>query len=443
MTFSAEEVSKFPPPGMDFPTSFTFDSDGDRVLFLRTVDSLTAAGVKGLYSYDIREGRETLIADQLNKSDAEESLEEQLRKQRLRQMSTGITSYMWSSTGKLLIPSGSDIYILDSLSGVPRLLVSSEHYSCVDPKISPDGELVSFVSNGEIYLVDINGGSPRQLTVGDSGKTRGLADYIAQEEMQRGTGYWWSKDSSYIAFTEVDERMVSKFNIAHIGKDSYGPEVYEQHRYPFAGDINPDVKLGVIQVSSGDIRWINTDKYEYIARIDWLDDQRLFVQLQDRSQKNLQVSCFDVTDLLERPILSESSDNWINLHNMFRPVDGDRFIWASERSGFMHLYLYSIDGTLIRQITSGEWQVDAISGIDTKTDKVYFMATLEDAKERHLYRTDFDGTKLEKLTSIPGVHSVFMNVKSDQFVDIYHSLVQPPSINICSASTESKSFKTH
>ena len=217
MTFSAEEVSKFPPPGMDFPTSFTFDSDGDRVLFLRTVDSLTAAGVKGLYSYDIREGRETLIADQLNKSDAEESLEEQLRKQRLRQMSTGITSYMWSSTGKLLIPSGSDIYILDSLSGVPRLLVSSEHYSCVDPKISPDGELVSFVSNGEIYLVDINGGSPRQLTVGDSGKTRGLADYIAQEEMQRGTGYWWSKDSSYIAFTEVDERMVSKFNIAHIG----------------------------------------------------------------------------------------------------------------------------------------------------------------------------------------------------------------------------------
>ena len=103
MTFSAEEVSKFPPPGMDFPTSFTFDSDGDRVLFLRTVDSLTAAGVKGLYSYDIREGRETLIADQLNKSDAEESLEEQLRKQRLRQMSTGITSYMWSSTGKLLI----------------------------------------------------------------------------------------------------------------------------------------------------------------------------------------------------------------------------------------------------------------------------------------------------------------------------------------------------
>ena len=106
--------------------------------------------------------------------------------------------------------------------------------------------------------------------------------------------------------------MVSKFNIAHIGKDSYGPEVYEQHRYPFAGDINPDVKLGVIQVSSGDIRWINTDKYEYIARIDWLDDQRLFVQLQDRSQKNLQVSCFDVTDLLERPILSESSDNWIN-----------------------------------------------------------------------------------------------------------------------------------
>ena len=133
------------------------------------------------------------------KSDAEENLEEQLRKQRLRQMSTGITSYMWSSTGKLLIPSGGDIYILDAVSEAPRLLVSSEHYSCVDPKISPDGELVSFVSNGEIYLVDINGGSPRQLTVGDSGKTRGLADYIAQEEMQRGTGYWWSKDSSYIA----------------------------------------------------------------------------------------------------------------------------------------------------------------------------------------------------------------------------------------------------
>ena len=437
MTFSVEEVSKFPPPGMDFPTSFTFDADGSRVFYLRSVDSLTAAGVKGLYSYDIREGRETLIADQLNKSDLEESLEEQLRKQRLRQMSTGITSYMWSSIGKLLIPSGGDIYILDAVSEAPRLLVSSELYSCVDPKISPDGELVSFVSNGEIYLVEINGGSPWQLTAGDSGKTRGLADYVAQEEMQRGTGYWWSKDSSYIAFTEVDERMVSEFNIAHLGKDSYGPEVYEHHRYPFAGDINPDVRLGVIQVDSGDTRWVNTDKYEYIARIDWLDGQRLFVQLQDRSQKKLQVSCFDIDDLLERPILSESSDNWINLHNMFRVVDGNRFIWASERSGFMHLYLYSMDGTLIRQITSGEWQVDEIAGIDRKTEKLFFMATLEDARERHLYRTDLNGTKVEKLTSTSGVHSVFTDVKSDQFVDIYHSLIQPPTVKVCSISTGS------
>ena len=430
MAFSAEDVSRFPPPGLDFPTSITFGIDNQKIFYLKSVDALKSPGVKGLYCYDIAESKETLIIDRLGGSDQTESLEEQLRKQRLRQMSTGITEYMWSSTGKLLIPSGHDIYILDSILETPRLLVSSSEYSCIDPKISPDGKQVSFVSQGDLYVVDINGGTPIQITSGDAEKTRGLADYVAQEEMQRRTGYWWSPNSSYIAFTEVDERSVSEFNITHLGKDSYGPDIYEQHRYPFSGDTNPEVRLGVVEVKSGNIKWVETSKYEYIARVDWIDGVRLFIQLQTRSQKELQASYFDVKDMLAMPVITENNEIWINLHDMFRNVDGNRFIWASERSGYMHLYLYSYDGSLISQITSGEWQVDSIAGINTEAEQIYFLATLEDPRERHLYSVDFNGNNLEKLTFDAGMHSVFMNSNSGDYVDVFHNLTQPPTINL-------------
>ena len=133
------------------------------------------------------------------------SLEEELRRERLRQRSTGITKYIWAKKeNKLLLPLGADLYILDSLDSAPRKLLAAEGQSILDPQFSPDGKWVSYVQDAEVYIIPAEGGQARQITSGarGTGKVNGAAEYVAQEEMGRAHGYWWSPDSRQIAFVK-------------------------------------------------------------------------------------------------------------------------------------------------------------------------------------------------------------------------------------------------
>ena len=178
-----------------------------------------------------------------------------------------------------------------------KLCPAGEH-PALDPQLSPDGAWIAYVRDAELYVVAAEGGAPRQITDGarGTGKTHGLAEYIAQEEMGRSHGFWWSPDSARIAFTEVDETHIPVYRIVHQGKDATGEGAQEDHRYPFAGQPNATVRLGVVST-----RWRRAcldgprpgARISYLARVDWFPDGTLTAQIENRAQTTLDLVRFD------------------------------------------------------------------------------------------------------------------------------------------------------
>ena len=444
-----EEIAKFPPPGMSVPVSFFFSPDDSLLTYLYGSEG---SPVRQLYALDTGTGETRVIQATVETESEDLTIEEQLLRQRQRQLGQGIVRYSWADKKDvILIPAQSGVYLKDGEDASARLVVSSSDAGPIqDPQLSPDGTQVAYVQDSEVYVVPVSGGEsgsvelaePRQLTHGarGTGKTNGLAEYIAQEEMHRLHGFWWSRDSSQIAFEEVDETHIPVYRIVHQGKDDTGASAQEDHRYPFAGDPNARVRLGVVSVADGDPGsgelvepiWMDlgNDDDIYLARVDWMPDGSLCVQIQNREQTRLDLIRFDTSTGQGATLLTETSDVWINLHNMFRPLADGRFIWASERSGFRHLYLYDGEGNFVRQLTDGDWAIDALSGIDQDAGLVYFTGTKDRPTECHLYSVPLEGGQITRLTQDAGTHIVTVDHSSNRFVDTFSNTDTPPTVTL-------------
>jgi dipeptidyl-peptidase-4 len=176
----------------------------------------------------------------------------------------------------------------------------------------------------------------------------------------------------------------------------------------------------------------------YVARVDWLpDSQTVAIQVQSRDQRTLDLLFADVRTGLSRLILREEDDCWVELHDDLRFLKASgRFLWTSERDGFKHLYLYSLDGTLIRQLTSGEWPVSKVSEVDEKGGWIYFEGWTESPLERHLYRVSLEGGEVERMTAAQGWHQVVLSADSVNLIDTHSSLVQPPQVHLYTVGGE-------
>ena len=435
-----EEIAKFPPPGMSTPVSFSFSPDDRLLTYLYGPDR---SPVRQLYALDTGTGESRVIQATVEPESEDLSIEEQLLRQRQRQLGQGIVRYSWAGSDDIiLIPAQSGVYVKSGADAPALLVASSDGGPVQDPQLSPDGSQMAYVMDAEVYACPVprygitptGGGEPRQLTHGarGTGRTHGLAEYIAQEEMHRLHGFWWSKDGSQIAFEEVDETHIPVYRIVHQGRNDTGPSAQEDHRYPFAGEPNARVRLGVVSVSGGDPVWMDLgdDEDIYLARIDWMPDGSLCVQLQNREQTRLDLIRFDTSTGRGVTLLTESSDVWVNLHTTFRPLADGRFIWASERSGFRHLYLYEGDGNLVRQLTAGDWAVDSLSGVDQQAGVAYFTGTKDGTTECRLYSVSLEGGPISRLTQEAGTHSVTLDHGFSRFVDVFSDTSTPPTITL-------------
>ena len=446
-TIPIEEIAKFPPPGMSAPVSFSFSPNDTLLTYLYGPDR---SPVRQLYALDTQTGESRVIQATVEPESEELSIEEQLLRQRQRQLGQGIVRYSWADsrdTDTILIPAQSGVYIKDGSDAPARLVLSGDGGPIQDPQLSPDGSQVAYVMDSEVYAAPTSGGEPRQLTSGarGTGRTHGLAEYIAQEEMHRLHGFWWSRDGSQIAFEEVDETHIPVYRIVHQGRDDTGESAQEDHRYPFAGEPNARVRLGVASASGGDPVWMDLgdDEDIYLARVDWMPDGSLCAQLQNREQTRLDLVRFDTSTGQGVTLLTESSDVWINLHTMFRPLADGRFIWASERSGFRHLYLYDGEGKLVRQLTDGNWAIDSLSGVDQDAGLVYFTGTKDGATECHLYSVTLEDGHLSRLTQEAGTHSVTLDHDFSRFVDVFSDTSTPPTITLRSLGDGSALHTIH
>ncbi|MGE5595362.1 MAG: S9 family peptidase [Hyphomicrobiales bacterium] len=418
------QVAAFPRPGTVVAgcLGFTPDSTGLTYLF-----SAEGSLVRSLWLYDIATGDRTVLAGDTAAGDAPISREEELRRERLRLRELGITDYQWAKSAPrpvLLVPSAGRL-----LASVDRGELT-ELPGCdgaIDPRLSPDGSRVAFVRDGELWVADVPGGQPRQLTTGaEDGLTNGLAEFIAQEELDRASGYWWSPDGERIAFIQADERHIPVYPIVHQGR---GAVDIENHRYPFAGQPNARLRLGIVPVVGGEPEWLDLGHGDsYIARVGWRPDGVLTAQVLSRDQRDLWLYAFEGG--IRRLLLHEHSEPWLNLSNDTRFLESGEFLWSSERSGFRHLYLYAADGTALRQLTAGDWLVTRVVHADEARRVVYFTGTRDGVTERHLYAVSLDGGEIRRLTDEPGWHDAVVSPDGRYFADVHSSLAHGPRITL-------------
>ena len=238
----AAAVAKLPAPGTVVPGAIAFAPDGKSVTFLK---SESASLSRVLWRVDVSTGKARVIARPPGSgdTDATVSREEALRRERQRLRETGITQVSRVKNVDIaVIPLGGDLYLLRGDEPLDRLTITPDPE--IDPKLSPDGSQVAFVRGNELFCLDLATRTETQLTHGATdGLTHGLAEFMAQEEMDRSTGFWWSPDGSKIAYQETDERQIPRYSIVHQGETD--PSV-ETHRYPFPGGTNALVRLGVV-----------------------------------------------------------------------------------------------------------------------------------------------------------------------------------------------------
>ena len=306
---------------------------------------------------------------------------------------------------------------------------------------SPDGRMVSFVRENNLYVEDLSmQRRERALTRDGSAKIlNGRLDWVYQEELYgRGNfgAYWWSPDSTSIAFLRFDETPVPEFTVVdHIPYD----QKLEVTTYPKAGDPNPLVKLGVVNAAGGDIRWIDTFKYQpadlLISRVTWTPDgKKVVYQTQNREQTFLDVNFADPKDGKSANVIHETSKAWVAINEQPIWLKDGSFIWASERNGWEHLYHYAIDGKLLRQITDGKWEVRSIEGVDEANGFIYFTATEHSHIATHGYRIKLDGSGLTRLTQTEGSHRVDLSPANNYFIDTWSDLNTPSQVRLYDAS---------
>jgi dipeptidyl-peptidase-4 len=436
-SFPIEEVARHPLPGMAIPDQIRFSPDDKWVTFLWSPERTLE---RQLYCFDPATGVKKPMIVHGGTTEENVSLAEALRRERTRQREIGITTYAWAKQSpRMLVPIKNDLCVQDGPDTPLKTIFSSEDGAVSCPRLSPDGKNAAYVWDAELYVVSTDGGAPRQLTSGarGTGKTHGLAEYVAQEEMGRHDGYWWSPCGKRIVFTQVDETHIPVYRIVHQGKDTTGEGAQEDHHYPFAGKANAKVRLAVVPITGGDVLFVDTNYSEetYLARVGWLNDGRLVAQIQDRRQTWLELVVFDLETGKRSVLLREETSVWINLHDLFRPLEDGGFLWASERTGFRHLYRYDKHGKLLTQLTSGDWMVDDLRGVDEKRGQVYFTASAESPLESHLYVVSLGGGVAKRITTEPGMHVVVCDHAGNRFVDVHHHLGQSPTVTLRSLET--------
>jgi dipeptidyl-peptidase-4 len=310
---------------------------------------------------------------------------------------------------------------------------------------SPDGKKLAYVRNNDLFIYDLEARLEKQITHdGSETSLNGTLSWVYWEEIfgRRDIGYWWSPDSKSLAFLQTDESPVGiAYFLDH--RPNYAKLIKQRHSK--AGTANPVVRVGIIDVVDGKTTWVglNADSYEYIIRVKWLpDSKKLSVQTMNRNQDHLDLYIADRSSGKATHSFTEKNESWINIHDDLHFLeDGKHFIWASERDGYNHLYLYTLDGKLINQVTKGEWATassgggvywvrQAIAAIDETNDCVYFTALKESSLERHLYRVRLDGTGLERLSKEAGTHEISFSRDAKFYMDRYSNISTPPALTL-------------
>ena len=333
-----------------------------------------------------------------------------------------------------LVTVADDLYVYPFGGGALRLTTGVGQEE--EATFSPDGRRVAFVRDHNLYAVDVTG--PREVAVTTDGSAEtlnGKLDWLYQEEIYgrgRFRGYWWSPDSARLAFLQLDERPVPEYTV--VDDISYRP-IVEVTDYPKAGDPNPTVRLAVASATGGGPVWTQLESYAgvdfLIVDVDWTPDSRnVAFQVQDREQTWLDLNLGDAASGRVTRVLRETTKAWVNANGSPNWLKDGSFLWFSERDGFKHLYHYRVDGTQIRQVTSGRWDVRSLAGVDESRGVVYVESGARRHIDTDIYRIGLDGQSLTRLSRTDGTHRASFNPSFTQYIGVWSNVSTPPQVRL-------------
>lgn len=342
---------------------------------------------------------------------------------------------------------GGDVYVLDfAKSSFTRITNTPEEEK--DAQFSPNGRLVSFVRSNDLYVYDLATDKETRLTHdGSENLLNGTLTWVYWEEVfgRKDLGYWWSPDSKSIAYLQTDTTGVPVSTFVDF--EPQNPRILHQV-YPKAGEKDPVVKVGVVGIDEARTEWISIPQpFEWLLRVKWLpDSRRVAVETMNRMQTELRLYFADKENGQAKPVLTETDPGWVNVtDDLYFLADGQHFLWASERDGYMHLYRFAMDGTLVNRITNGDWAIassggvafwvrQAVTGIDEQNGWIYFTAMKDSSVERQLYRVKIDGSDLQRISQKSGTHGIEMSPDTRFYFDTFSDIRTPPGVTLHASS---------
>lgn len=406
--------------------------DGKAVLFLQ---SDPKAPVLRLYSMDVASGQITeLISPEAILKGTQEQLspEELARRERMRMSLRGFTSYRLTPDGNaVLVTLSGKLYLVNRAD---KHITALPGEDWADPQISPDGTKVAAVSGNEVHVIEISTGKSHSVTQGATETlSHGLAEFVAQEEMSRFRGFWWSPDSTQLAFQETDESDVELLYIPDLARPEQPPQA---HRYPRAGKTNARVRLGVVSVNGGSPTWIDWDTraYPYLAKVLWeVKAAPLTILVQNREQQEQKLLAVNTTTGSTQVLLTEQDSAWLNIEDSELPhwmADGKSFLWASERRGAWALELRDNAGKLMKDVSDPAIGFRSLVHVDEKAGQAYLMAS-PDPVRNHVYRLNLKSGKAEALTLADGYHSAGFSKNGQVYIHSASLMDNTVTVEVC------------
>jgi len=293
---------------------------------------------------------------------------------------------------------------------------------------SPDGNKVVFLRDNNIFIKDFISGKEEQITKDGllNNIINGSPDWVYEEEFSFTKAYCWSPDGSKLAFYRFDESKVKEYDM--ILYDSLYPTVYK-YKYPKAGQDNSVVSIHVYDLKTGKTQLmdIGAEKDQYIPRIQWTEDPNILsIQRMNRLQNQLEILISNATSGVSKVIYTEKNKCYIEItDNLTYLKDKKHFVFTSDMDGYSHIYLYNLDGSLVKQLTSGKWEVLEVKGVEEKNGLVYFISDEESPTEKALYSIKLDGTNKKKISEKEGNNEVQFSEGYKYFINTYSNANTP------------------
>jgi dipeptidyl-peptidase 4 len=413
------------------PSNVVWLREGEQYSFTKTKE-----GNQEIWIHDISSGKETLVFSAAGKEFVDGS-------------NFSYRSFQWAGDYDYILfqtnfnpvwrYSGNSDYYYYSLKEDRLELIIDQAFTA---EVSPDGTKLGYGKEGDLYMYSFGDSKTVRFTNdAEDHFYNGRWGWAYEEEFGLVQAWKWSPDSKYIAFWQSDERHVPIYILTDF--EGIHPE-YMEVPYPKVGDPAPYVKIGIINTLTGERELVDFDlKGGYIPRIYWTSEQeKLAMVYMNRPQNLLEVYMLDLNRMEKEMIYREESDTWIDIFDFFAgeadhfyfPGEMDEFFFISEKDGWAHIYMISYDGTSVKQVTEGSYEVIGIKAIDSQKKTLYYVSTEASPLERNLYSIKFNGKGKKRITTSPGSHSVDVSPDGKHYFDRYSSIHEPARVAFSSTN---------